>query len=528
MFSSLGLFQSLPCPHKSDCKISVCLFSHAHDLPQQPLIIATPAAVPTPSVITSTSSPAAESSTLKLTPTVPVKRPFELSAQSTRNAAVSEPPRQRLRITTSQKPVALPSQSQTTTGVPVLRVNAAQSQVALPVRQAMLKSLYEHFVVLYENVLPSNPTLASEHALRQEDEVYKKSTKLTYRNAVINSIASLKRRPIPTSTSHPSVGTEEEITARIDARKELDALRLTRPILAQLLMSTDTMQKWGYIVEIPDGEGGSKPSAVGQVMKCGRCSQSYVARSTPTQDECKFHWGRPFSRTINGEKLRIYSCCSKSTVEDGCSRGFHVFSESDPEDLHIRHAFSLTRPPMSSGGGDSADTALDVVALDCEMVYTTGGMRVARVSVVDGSGIEIFDELVRMDDGVDVIDYNTRFSGITEEAHQKASLTLSSIRRSLDAFIHSETIIIGHALDNDLKTLRMVHHQCIDTVVLFPHRAGLPYRRSLRDLVKEHLGISIQTGDGSTGHSSVEDSIATLDLVRWYILNKVKNNTTTS
>jgi hypothetical protein len=37
------------------------------------------------------------------------------------------------------------------------------------------------------------------------------------------------------------------------------------------------------------------------------------------------------------------------------------------------------------------------------MIYTTGGMRVARVSVVDGAGSEIFDELVRMDDGVEVM-----------------------------------------------------------------------------------------------------------------------------
>jgi hypothetical protein len=61
--------------------------------------------------------------------------------------------------------------------------------------------------------------------------------------------------------------------------------------------------------------------------------------------------------------------------------------------------------------------------MDCEMVYTTGavlpyicnsqvfiqlfyrsgGMRVARVSVVDGSGKEIFDSLVRMDDGVEIV-----------------------------------------------------------------------------------------------------------------------------
>lgn len=46
----------------------------------------------------------------------------------------------------------------------------------------MLKSLYDHFAVLYEKLLPTNSTLATEHALKQEEEVYKKSTKFTYRN----------------------------------------------------------------------------------------------------------------------------------------------------------------------------------------------------------------------------------------------------------------------------------------------------------------------------------------------------------
>ena len=49
----------------------------------------------------------------------------------------------------------------------------------------MLKSLHDHFVVLYEDLLPSNPTLASEHALRQEEQVHKNSTKFTYRNVRI-------------------------------------------------------------------------------------------------------------------------------------------------------------------------------------------------------------------------------------------------------------------------------------------------------------------------------------------------------
>lgn len=79
-------------------------------------------------------------------------------------------------------------------------------------------------------------------------------------------------------------------------------------------------------------------------------------------------------------------------------------------------------------------------------------------------------------------DYITRFSGITAENYVKAILPLISIRASLDAFINSDTILIGHALDNDLKTLRMIHTKCVDTAILLPHQAGAPYRRALKDL----------------------------------------------
>ncbi|OBZ70195.1 Exonuclease GOR [Grifola frondosa] len=110
-----------------------------------------------------------------------------------------------------------------------------------------------------------------------------------------------------------------------------------------------------------------------------------------------------------------------------------------------------------------------------------------------------------MDNGVEVIDFNTRFSGITPEIYENAILPLASVRKSLDDFIDSETIIIGHALENDLKTLRMIHH-----------------RRALKALAKEILGKTIQSGGAMVGHSSVEDSIATLDLVRWHVLNRPK------
>jgi hypothetical protein len=40
------------------------------------------------------------------------------------------------------------------------------------------------------------------------------------------------------------------------------------------------------------------------------------------------------------------------------------------------------------------------------------------------------------------------------------------------------------------------------------------------DRTKEFLSRSIQQGGGSKGHSSVEDSVASLDLVKWFVVNK--------
>ncbi|KAI0650783.1 ribonuclease H-like protein [Trametes meyenii] len=526
MFPTLGLFQNLPCPEKPHCARLNCLFSHRPDLthiPVTPVPVDTPKSAPSTSQSTPRSSPSKPSTPAAAvaSSSVPAKRSISspLRAAGHSNALpANEPPTKFQRAGSVRRPVAAPSGSQTSsTGVPVLRVSAAQSQVAIPVRQTMLKTLYEHFAVLYENILPTNPTLASEHALQQEEEVYKKSTKVTYRHAVISSIAALKRRPKPDSAAHPSVGTEGEVQARGEMRKKVAALRLTAAQLEPYVLSADDMTRWGYVVAVPPGPGGERPHDEGAVKMCERCAQHFVVKRREDADECRFHWGKPFTSKVNGEKRRVYTCCSRTPDEEGCQTGPHVFYETDPEDLHRRHAFSHTRPPADG----ATDTALDVVALDCEMVYTTGGMRVARVSVVDSAGGEVFDEYVRMDEGVEVIDFNTRFSGVTDETYATAQNSLASIRRSLDALINAETIVIGHALENDLKTLRMIHHRCVDTAILFPHAAGPPYRRALRALAKEYLGQTIQAA-GAAGHSSVEDSVATLDLVRWHVLNGPK------
>jgi hypothetical protein len=49
----------------------------------------------------------------------------------------------------------------------------------------MLNFLYDGFVFLYDAIIPQNRSLASEHALRQEQEIYERTTKSTYPNVIL-------------------------------------------------------------------------------------------------------------------------------------------------------------------------------------------------------------------------------------------------------------------------------------------------------------------------------------------------------
>ncbi|KHJ76955.1 hypothetical protein OESDEN_23425 [Oesophagostomum dentatum] len=79
--------------------------------------------------------------------------------------------------------------------------------------------------------------------------------------------------------------------------------------------------------------------------------------------------------------------------------------------------------------------------------------------------------------------------------------------------INSETILIGHALENDLKALRIVHDNIIDTSVLFSRSSaeGRRFKRSLKSLAREKLDMEIQSEAG--GHDSGEDAWAAMRLV---------------
>lgn len=155
---------------------------------------------------------------------------------------------------------------------------------------------------------------------------------------------------------------------------------------------------------------------------------------------------------------------------------------------------------------------LSVVSLDCEMAYTLNGMEVVRVTVLDENDRVVFDVLVRPD--TEVTDYNTRFSGVTKEMFDtERSVLFDEAIEMLKLYVSMKTIIIGHGLENDLITLRLLHFNVVDTALLYPNPRGRRYRFGLKDLIKRETGLDIQTA-GEEGHSSAEDAAAASLLVR--------------
>ncbi|XP_011690471.1 PREDICTED: uncharacterized protein LOC105451606 isoform X2 [Wasmannia auropunctata] len=256
----------------------------------------------------------------------------------------------------------------------------------------------------------------------------------------------------------------------------------------------------------PNNRRGSGGSAELLERTCVRCDKVFHADQNGeylSAERCVYHCGKLYNRMTNDSWY--WTCCNQARFSRGCTEWkLHVWTGLVPGVNGPFPGYVQTRPsPVFSHNNNYG-----VYALDCEMCFTLQGLELARVSLVDIYGQTVYDTLVNP--SAEIIDYNTKFSGLTEaDMLYNVTKTLPEVQTDLLNFIHAETILMGHGLGNDLKALRLIHKNVVDTCVMFPHYLGLPYRNGLKTLARRVLNQKIQ----EETHNSIEDALVVKDLV---------------
>ena len=152
------------------------------------------------------------------------------------------------------------------------------------------------------------------------------------------------------------------------------------------------------------------------------------------------------------------------------------------------------------------------IAIDCEMVGVGPGgyeSALARVSVVDFHGVQIYDSYVKPKEKV--TNWRTAVSGISQKSMRFAR-DFEEVQADIDKLLRGR-ILIGHDLKHDLEALILSHPgKDIRDTAKFPgfRNYGNGRKPALRVLAQQLLGVEIQGG----AHSSIEDARATMLLFR--------------
>ena len=160
------------------------------------------------------------------------------------------------------------------------------------------------------------------------------------------------------------------------------------------------------------------------------------------------------------------------------------------------------------------------IAIDCEMCETkcptTGKVdskALCRLSVVnaDNPSEVLLDTLVKP--AWPVSDYRTFVNGISKADLEGVQFTLEHAQTFMKALCSLQTIVVGHAVHNDLMALKIVHQNVIDTAMLYTYVNPDDGTPSLKNLAKGVLGKEMPNV-----HDSVNDARVALECATNYVV----------
>ncbi|XP_072903785.1 RNA exonuclease 1 homolog [Hemitrygon akajei] len=396
--------------------------------------------------------------------------------------------------------------------VPVTqRTNAKRGpKVSKNIRKRYLGFFIEEFLKT-----SSSRQEAVSKAVSEEKTIFDHSTgRFMYLNVAVHTLKML--RNVPNHESVLSYGQHSVKRNRPSSGTILEGAALYRALKDYVL--SEEQLKNGYPHFNPDKPGtavlfndeAKKCLADSFIQVCCRCGISFSV--TPdgkyiSKEECVYHWGKLIRWQVsNGWECR-YSCCETVLESVGCRVAkLHVYNQKENLDGFVKTYLKLL--PLDGNPG--------IYAVNSEVCYTKQGAELARVSVINANLEVVYDEFVKPKN--EVIDYNTRLSGVSQEDLMNAKTTLGDVQRTLLQILSADTILIGYSLGKDLLALKLIHSVVIDIMFIFPHHLSLLQKPPLKNSMTEclqHFVTSITQGSGS-----IEKGRAYMELV----LCKVKED----
>lgn len=196
--------------------------------------------------------------------------------------------------------------------------------------------------------------------------------------------------------------------------------------------------------------------------------------------------------------------CLLLGAEDMCDHGFPA---------PVPGCLGYKDPEYSFSHEEYKEVAVNspMFGVDCEMCLTSiKQLELTSISVVNEQGKLVYHTLVKPQNRI--INYLTKYSGITEEKLRYVKKTLEDVHNDLRKILPTDAILVGHSLNSDLKAMKMMHPYVIDSSLIYNLTHCRKRRSSLKLLTKMYLKRDIQ--QSTAGHDPSEDAKASLELVQ--------------